>query len=447
MISRRKFLGGTAALALITTQAQSQAAQLITPMLSADSFGLSPNSTADQTATLQTAINAAAARNLPLFIPSGRYVVQNIQLPAGTSLIGAPTAPTLLSPTSSPVLAAQDVNDIHLASLHLSGPGGKSPDSYSGLLHLVNCHMLALEDCAFSNAPANGIFMENCAGHITQCALTGINLAAISAQNSAGLRIVNNDITNCGNLGIYISRDETGFDGTLISQNRISNINWLEGGDGQNGNAINGFRADNLVISQNTISDCAFSAVRLNTTRDCQIIGNNCTNLQEVAIFSEFDFSGSIVANNIINQAAAGIAITNFNDGGRLAVCANNIVRNIWKSSPTNPDTTPVGIGVEADTTVSGNVVDTVPGIGISLGWGPFMRNVNASANVLRGCDIGIGVSVVDGVGAASITNNLISGGKGPAIAGMQWNDVTADLSTQPTSTALLNISGNQISG
>ncbi len=30
--------------------------------------------------------------------------------------------------------------------------------------------------------------------------------------------------------------------------------------------------------------------------------------------------------------------MTNFNDGGRLAVCTGNIVRNLYEGSETNPD-------------------------------------------------------------------------------------------------------------
>jgi len=111
------------------------------------------------------------------------------------------------------------------------------------------------------------------------------------------------------------------------------------------------FRAADVIISNNVITDCAFSAIRANGSVNCQILGNNCRDLSEIAIFSEFDFSGSIIAQNIIDGTAQGISITNWNDGGHLAVCANNIVRNVWESSPTNPDTSPVGIALEADHT------------------------------------------------------------------------------------------------
>ncbi len=140
--------------------------------------------------------------------------------------------------------------------------------------------------------------------------------------SATGLWLTANEIDSCENLGIYIARDEAGYDGTGITRNRIRNIRFSEGGDGLNGNAINAFRADNVVISNNVLSDCAFSAVRLCATRDCQITGNKCNRLSEVAIFSEFGFSGSVASGNIIDGVAQGIAITNFNEQGRLAVCS-----------------------------------------------------------------------------------------------------------------------------
>src|SRR5690606_27029986 len=133
-------------------------------------------------------------------------------------------------------------------------------------------------------------------------------------------------------------------DPTIISGNRIARIDWRGGGNGQNGNGVNVFRADGVIVAGNHIADCAFTAVRLNGTRNTQVSGNVCLNSGEVAIFSEFAFSGSVIANNIVDGAAGGISITNLDNGGQLAVCSGNIVRNIFPRSRVNPDTSPYGI-------------------------------------------------------------------------------------------------------
>ena len=50
-----------------------------------------------------------------------------------------------------------------------------------------------------------------------------------------------------------------------------------------------------------------------------QIVGNTCTGLGECALYAEFGFEGAVIANNIVDGAALGVSVTNFNKGGRLA--------------------------------------------------------------------------------------------------------------------------------
>ena len=41
------------------------------------------------------------------------------------------------------------------------------------------------------------------------------------------------------------------------------------------------------------------------------------------------------------------------------------------------------------------------------LGWGPYLRNLVATGNIIRQAPIGCAVSVVDGAGTAVISDNL----------------------------------------
>ena len=68
-----------------------------------------------------------------------------------------------------------------------------------------------------------------------------------------------------------------------------------------------------------------------------------------------------------------------------------------------------VGIAVEADAMVSGNVVEGAPGGGIMVGWGKYLRDVNVTGNLVREARIGIGISAVEGAGYAFVTNNMLS--------------------------------------
>jgi len=223
------------------------------------------------------------------------------------------------------------------------------------------------------------------------------------------------------------------------------------GGTGQNGNAVNVFRAADVIVRNNMIRRCAFTAVRGNGANNIQIIGNNCAVMKETAMYAEFDFEGAIVADNVIDTAENGIAITNFNDGGRLAVVQGNLVRNLYAARPagTDPgDGAGIGIAVEADSAVTGNTIDNAPFAGMVLGYGRYLRDVAATCNIVRRSAIGIGVSVAAGAGTALIANNAISGATRGAIVGMDRNAiVTGDLMKEGAAKyAGLTLSGNRAS-
>jgi uncharacterized secreted repeat protein (TIGR03808 family) len=234
-----------------------------------------------------------------------------------------------------------------------------------------------------------------------------------------------------------------------VLDNRIEDIKAGPGGSGQYGNAINAFRAGNVIVRGNRISRAAYSAVRGNGASNIQITGNTATDLGEVAIYSEFGFEGAIIANNTVDGAALGIVTCNFNEGGRLAVVQGNMIRNLKPKRPigTAPDDAAgIGIAVEADASVTGNVIENAPVAGIMVGWGAFMRDVSVTGNVVRDCRLGVSVSVVNGAGTAVIAGNLISGSPRGAIVGMDHaKAVTGDLSQEPTRYANLQISGNRV--
>jgi uncharacterized secreted repeat protein (TIGR03808 family) len=288
--------------------------------------------------------------------------------------------------------------------------------------------------------------LEAIAGEVTGNTVSAADYAIFS-NDARGLKIAGNTVRGAGNGGILVWRGTPGDDGTLVIDNRIEDIDNKSGGSGQYGNAINVFRADNVIVRGNRIRHAAYSAVRGNTASNIQIVGNTCSGLGETAIFVEFGFQGAIVANNIVDGAAAGIGVANFKEGGRLAVVQGNLIRNLVRGRPEGGNAAALGIGVEADTVVTGNVIENVEGAGIQAGYGPYLRDISVSANVVRNVDIGIAVSVVAGAGAAVIADNLISGARLGAILGMEWtNAVTGDLGkTGASQYAQLSIGGNRV--
>ena len=445
MFSRRKFfhLFGAASVATAVTR-NSALAQF--GAIDASELGLSSNSNSDQSGLLSDILARASLQGQTVFLPAGEYILSNVQLPSNVSILGANGRTILRSTGEASILVGTNAHQVSINDIVLSGPGNSSNGDNFGLLDFTNCSELLIENCRFENAAMHGINLFGSSGIIAQNDFNSMANAAIMSMDARDLTITNNFVDGCGNNGILVWRSDKSHDGTIVTNNHIKNIDWRNGGNGQNGNGINVFRAADVIVSNNVITECAFSAVRANGTVNCQIIGNNCRNLSEVAIFSEFDFAGSIVAQNIIDGAAQGISITNWNDGGHLAVCSGNIIRNIWKSSPTNPDSVPVGIGVEADIAVDGNVIENVPGVGIAAGWGPYMRNISITDNLIRETDVGIYISVVEGVGAAQVKNNLINNAKRGAIVGAKWDDfVEMDLQNNAQRYPLLSVDGNQI--
>jgi uncharacterized secreted repeat protein (TIGR03808 family) len=378
----------------------------------------------DQSAAIQGAIDFASMVGKDVLIPSGAYYVKDLHFPGGLRIIGSSQGSYLVGFEGASVGRVGAGSGFLIDGVSLSGTDAGKPT-----LFLDQSVDATIRNCSFSGNGV-GLSASYASATIENCRFEELGDAAIHSDNSAGgLFIRGNRISMCGNAGIRIWRDEAGHDGSIITGNSIGRIDWKGGGNGQNGNGVNVFQADSVIVSDNVISDCAFTAVRVNAGKNTQVRGNTCLNSGEVAIFSEFGFSGSVIADNIIDGAATGIDITNFDTGGHLATCTGNIVRNIYPSSGVNPDTRPVGIYAEAETVVANNSIEAVPGIGIVAGYGTFLRNVVISNNVFYAVHIGIGVSVVQNPspGHVSITGNVVSDPLDFGIVGLEWEKIVSE--------------------
>ena len=444
--SRRSVLGGLAAgLALSAVATSVWAAQ---PIDAAQDFGLDPNDAGDQTQKLQAALNAAAGEGRLLLLPAGNFSVAGLTLPSGLNMTGIPGKTILTTPGSSRLGFMSGTSGSLFTGITFQANTPESAAGVNGLIEIESSTGVTFQQCEFLNAAGNGIAASGSAVTVEDCRFAGATAAAIHSQNGQGFIIRGNRINGADNAGIRIWRDAPGADGSIISGNQIRKIDWKDGGNGQNGNGISIYNADEVIVSDNHISDCAFSAVRINTGKNCQIRGNVCVGSGETAIYSEFAFSGSVIADNIVDGAATGIAITNMDQGGHLATCTGNIVRNIAPHSTTNPDAQPVGIYAEADVVVANNTIDTVPGAGIVAGFGPYVRNVVVSNNLITNAMIGIGVSVVQeqSPGPVRVTGNMISGAQ-QGIVGMEWQKVVSDdLAKDASRYPNITVSDNTIS-
>ncbi len=401
---------------MLTGPAQAKTKAPTTSIPDNDAPTLDPTSKADQTAVLQAAIERSAAAGRVLQLPAGAFFCRTLGLPSGARIVGVPGATRFVFAGSGAFLVAAHADNLWLE--HLTIDGALLPldvEATDGLITFSDCRNLTLRDIKVTDSLLNGISLRRCSGRVAGCNISACGATAIFSLDGVGLAITGNTITDIGNNGIQVWRSEAGDDGTLVSGNRITKIAARAGGDGPNGNAINVFRAGRVQVTDNHITDCAFSAVRANSASNCQITGNSATGLGEVAIYAEFAFQGAVIANNLVDGASVGISVTNFKEGGRLAAVTGNLLRNLHRKSASGEDQG-VGISVEADTAVSGNVVEGAERIGIQAGWGSFRRDIAITGNVVRACPIGIGLASDAASGAVIVAQNLISGATDGAI-------------------------------
>jgi uncharacterized secreted repeat protein (TIGR03808 family) len=448
-IDRRRLVALTAIAGMAATSEAAAAPPSLTALgVLATQLGVQPGSPEDQSLTLQRAIDQVAVARVPLVLPPGVYRVGDLKLRSGCRLVGIRGATRLVLTGGPSLLSASQVDHVALSGLTLDGAARPLPEG-RGLIHVAVGREVRIDDCEITASGGNGIVLEQVEGAVTGNTVSTTSGAAIFCRDARGLTIARNTVRGAANNGILVWRQEAGDDGTLVLDNRIEDIAARAGGSGQNGNAINIFRAHNVVVRGNRIRGAAFSAVRGNAASNLQIIANSCSGLGEVALYAEFGFEGAVIANNTVDGAALGVSVTNFNEGGRLAVVQGNLIRNLMPKRPagTDPsDGSGIGIGVEADAAVTGNVIENAPTAGIQIGWGQYLRDVAVTGNVVRRAGIGIAVSVAPGAGSALIADNLIAGTTRGAILGMEWSKpVTGDLAAESTRFAQLSISGNRV--
>jgi uncharacterized secreted repeat protein (TIGR03808 family) len=378
------------------------------------SYGVVPGDGIDQTASLQQAADTAAQSGLPFFLPPGTYTTSKLELKSGTQIQGVPGRSVLRYNGGGRLISIADTADIRLTGLTLDGEA-KPIDG--ALLLAEQVKGLVISDCRILGSAEDGVVLRKVSGAIKDCEMGDIRKTGLFSEDAVGLEIAHNHVRDCGDNGILVWRSTAGEDASIVASNRVERIAAKSGGSGQNGNAVNVYRAGSVQVSGNRIADCAYSAIRCNSGSNCQIISNSCERLGEIALYAEFTFEGAVIANNIVDKAATGIAVTNFNEGGRLAVVQGNLIRNLNFRKDVDPRGN--GIAIEADGVVTGNVIENAQGYGIIAGWRNYLRDLNITDNLIRNAHIGIGVSTDPSAGIALIANNTISGSKDGAIRAM----------------------------
>jgi uncharacterized secreted repeat protein (TIGR03808 family) len=382
----------------------------------------------DQTARIQSAINEATAKGRPFVFPPGVFVTRQLTLPNGAHLVGRPGKTVLASPDAKTILAMKSAGRVTLEGLTLR-VAARTLGAFAPLLLAQDTPDLWIDDCSFLDANGTAIQLERCGGRIERCTILDAAQAALFAMDSTGLSIIGNTIEQARDNGILVWRSEKGDDGTIIADNRISNIAAVSGGTGEYGNGINVFKAGGVNISGNQIRRCRFSAIRNNGGSNVAITGNTCIDFDEAAFWHEFAYDGGTLTGNIVQNCGTAVQIANLgSDNGRLATVAGNVFRNCKRGKHIGDGSLSGGVGIsaEGEVAITGNVIDAADYAGIALGWGPYLRGATVADNVINAPNMGIAVSVVPDTGSAVITGNAISGAKRP-IAGTKWHEIAVE--------------------
>ncbi len=424
--SRREFLrlAAAAAAALSAPRAFGSTRQPdLRGSIDAVRYKAVPDAGDRKSGSLQRMIDDASLNNVPVFLPPGTYKVSNLSLPDNTRITGVPGASRIVYTGDGHLFSAENVRRIELSNIVIDGQNRWLGDYAGALLQFTGVDEVLIDNCEIGGSRKHGLQLERCGGRIERSRISGSGQSGLYAVESAGLSIAGNEVYDCGNGGILVHRWKKAADNSIVRGNRVYRIRANDGGTGQNGNGINIFRADNVMVTNNHVSDCAFTAIRANSASNIQISDNQCHRSGETAVYVEFEFEGAVVSGNMIDGAANGISIANFDQGGRLASVTGNVVRNLTLKGP-YPHELGFGVGIaaEADTLISGNIVEGAPRWGMQLGWGPYLRNLVVTGNVIRKAPIGCAVSVADGAGTVVITDNIFQETTQGAVIGFEWD-------------------------
>ena len=222
-MDRRSFLSGAfgvAALSPGAAEAESEAPQL-RRSIDANARGITPNSPYDQSRDLSRLLAEASAEDRPVFLPPGRYLIENLALPKRTRLFGVSGASRLVYGGAEQFLSVEGAEIVALDGLVIDGGGRPLADYTPGIVHLAECARITIGNCEITGSAKIGLALDRCGGHVERTIISRAREAGIRAVESTGLSIRDNTVSDCDNGGILVWRWSEGEDGTLVTGNRV----------------------------------------------------------------------------------------------------------------------------------------------------------------------------------------------------------------------------------
>ena len=421
-----------------------------------DNVVLDPSTTAPagwSIGTFADAINVARTNARALFVKPGDYNAADIDILSTNGggrpirVFATPGSVNIKFTGGNYCIQIKDVSNVVFSGINFTGQNNALPVytapnaatvTAAGLFILNNARNFRIENCRFSDLrkiateylssyKAQIMMANGSTGTVEKCDFSNGDVGIWNFRSR--INIYNNSIDGFQTNGIMIYDLGTNSNFTKISDNHINNIE-APYGNGQTGNGIVSYQANNLTISNNSITNCLYSGIRCNASSKSLIVGNIISKARETAIFAEApgagqNMLGSVIANNSIEASGNGINVANsglHNDGiSRLSVVKGNLIVGLVKNSiaaiasAAASVTAAQAIGVEQDCVVEGNVIENCA-LGLKLGVAQAARDLSCTGNVVRNATVGIAFSSNAAASNIVISNNVLRNTPGGAI-------------------------------
>lgn len=336
-------------------------------------LGASGNGRSDDTSAFRQAIRNVGSSGGIIFVPPGTYRVGALDSPGNVSWVGVPGASVLRQNGGPYLISASRVANVSFQDLTFDGNRGGRIDAAVVVVQ-DGARRVSIDGCTIQRGAGSGVAVVDAACSITNCLIQDVGFFGVVVNSRQDVRIVGNEIVNIGNKGIYAFRPRREAVRLIIADNFISRVRADAGGDGPYGNAVNIYRADDVLVQGNHVANCKFSGIRVAESNGCRIIANHFTAVRDTVIYIEFGASRAIItSNHIVDCPHRAIGITNLNSGGHMTVCTSNVIKNTGYEA----------IFAEADTIVQSNIIDGAVH-GVVVGNGKFARNVTVDGNIIQ---------------------------------------------------------------
>jgi len=296
------------------------------------SYGAVGNGVADDTAAIQAAANAAAAKGLQLYFPPGKYNVSSaLHMPSNVVWIATPGTATLVATKGNPIVTSVETKNDVVSGLTFEGSttGSTVP---SALLIAYRATGFTLTDSVVENTLGIGALFSDVNGtEVTNTAFSNIGNNANLSLSAQGVAFTN-DIAGYGNnntvqdsnftaigLDAISATGQIGF--SAISNTIIGgkmNFGWQKMPAAAAG--VYGQYDKQLVVRNNTIEGVSGNGVDVDNSSDVKIYLNTISGTGSAGIGLFSSQNGTVNWNTTTNNdvlhhfgAVGGITIGGMN--------------------------------------------------------------------------------------------------------------------------------------